>query len=482
MGPRPHHILRRATAIFLLFLGIGCDQSGEPPPPARLNFPIAIGISPDQQVLFIANSNFDLAFNSSSLQAYSLSVLNDSLDAQACSEDVADRCGVIPVEDARDDLASLDIEPISGLLLSEVYIGSYASGMGVGTRAGGGHRVYLPVRSDANLTFVDVDTSGRLSCGEGFAAPGAPYACTDAFRQGNDETATVRSIELPSDPVGIHVGPLSDVVTGGGAVLPEANYVMLAHRDGRASLFFDEEAGFDVAPRLIHTIAGLPRELVGLTVDPVTKMAWAPSAFVPLVGRVGVAFDGAVDEPDRSFLFNAGDLVVRGIDTGRSGVGDTRAVRFDPRPDVRRAYILSRLPRAMLTVDIDDSVGELSLTGIVELGLGPSRFEVSHFEAEGRTLAFVSCFDAGDLYVIDVDLQRLIGIARGIGGPFEIAIDSVTPGRRRIYVLDFRQSVVRVLDLEPTLDCLSDPATTVESCSPRQIGVLGRPVSVQELR
>lgn len=479
MGVRPDHRLHALLAGLLALAG--CIQEGEPPPVGRLHFPTAIGLSDDHRFLYVANSNFDLRYNTSSLHAYSLEVLNDGLDAQACAEDAADRCGVIPVEDARDDLTALDIAPLSGLLVSEVYIGSYASGLGVGRRAGG-ERLYLSVRSDANLTFVDVGADGRFSCGEGPANAGAPYECAPEFRRGNDETATLRDITLPSDPVGIHVGPLSDIVTGGGTVLPEANYVMLAHRDGRASLFFDEQAGFDVAPRLVHTIGGLPAELVGLTVDPVTKLAWAPSAFVPVVGRVGVAFDGATDEPDRSFLFNAGELAVRGVDTGSASVGDTRAVRFDPRPDVRRAYVLSRLPRAMLTIDVDDSSGRLDVEGIVELGAGPSRFEVEHFTDEGRTLAFISCFDAGDLYVVDVDLQQLVGIVRGLGGPFEIAVDARSVGRRRAYVLDFAQSVIRVLDLEGTLDCLSDPGAVVESCSPRQVGVLGRPVAVRELR
>ena len=92
--------------------------------------------------------------------------------------------------------------------------------------------------------------------------------------------------------------------------------------------------------------------------------------------------------------------------------------------------------------------------------------------------------------MVDLDLGRLVGIVRGLGGPFELTVDAE---RERIYVLDFRQSVIRVIDLAPMFACLDrgealecggdspDPACTAE-CSPVQLGVVGRPVAVEELR
>ncbi|MEM9074328.1 MAG: hypothetical protein AAGE52_37890 [Myxococcota bacterium] len=453
---------------------LGCTNEGEPPPVGRLAFPIAIRMTEDGQHLLVANSNFDLRFNSGSLQSYNLDVLNSRVEEACAAVDPSERddCGIIPVEDERDDLTDT-IQPISELLTDQVRIGSFADGMAV-ARYGQVSRVYMPIRSEANLTFVDV-IEGRFDCGDN-AGLGRP--CDDVYRRGDNEAATLRNIELPADPVGIAVGPLTDITTAGTADVA-GNYVLFAHRDGRASLFFDQaEVDGSFAPILVHTISGLPEELVDIALDPITRLAWAPSAR-GFVGRVGVAFDGVTREPERSFLFNAGEVRLSGIDTGSGTAGDTRVVRFDPRPDVDRAYFLSRRPRALLTADLSDRTSVAPVVDAVEVGFGPSRLELATFSDPDRTLAFVSCFDSRDLYVIDVDLSRLVGIVRGLGGPFELAVDAP---RERVYVVDFRTSVLRIIDLDPMLRCLRGDVNVDGECSPELLGIVGRPDATRELR
>lgn len=461
----------------------------------RLVFPIAVGLSPSGEHLFVANSNFDLRYNSGSLQSFALAALNEELERACRDVPLSEReaCGIVPDEDVRDDLTD-DIRPVQGLLVDQVRIGSFADGMAVAPY-GAGARLYLPVRSDANLTFVDT-VGGVFDCGGG-SSEELGRSCDDTHRRGDDEAATLRGIELPADPVGVAVGPLSDVVSPD-RVAPEGNYVLFAHRDGRASLFFDVPEGDSLAPVLVHTLSGLPAELVDITVDPRTRVAWAPSALEPVVARVGIAFDGAAREPDRSFLFDAGGVVLSGIDTGSAARGDTRLVRFDPRPEVERAYVLSRRPRALLTVDVSDPSTTAPVLDVVPVGFGPSRLEIATLDVSDpdddaappllRTLAFVSCFDTRDLYVIDVDLGELVGIVRSLGGPFELAVD---PGRGkpseggygpRVYVADFRTSVIRVVDLEPMASCLRGVTPEDGECSPQLLGVVGRPVAVRELR
>lgn len=485
----------RALAYLFAFslLFSGCDNTGEPPPVGRLVFPIALGISPDGNHLYVANSNFDLRYNAGSLHSYDLEALERSLPsfvddpAARCNADGidVDTCGVIPIEDERDDLLD-DIDPVANLLVDQVRIGSYTDGLAV-ARLGASDRLYLPVRSDANLTFVDADDRGCFQCtGETVDCTlnrettlGRP--CDDAHRRGDDEEATLRDIELPADPVGVTVGPLNDVIRGPSMDPVDGNYVLFAHRDGRASLFFDQPVGGSLAPVLIHTLSGLPTELVDITIEPETQLAWLPSALNPVVGRVGIAFDGMTADPERSYLYNAGDLFMRGVDTGTVTRGDTRVIRFDPRPGVNRAYVLSRRPRALLVVDTEDSVSSVNVIDAIEVGFGPSRLDIVSFPDPERTLAFISCYDSRDVYVVDVDLGRLVGIVRGLGGPFELTVDV---GRDRLYVLDFRSSVIRVIDLQPMFACLGDDMGTARDaeCSPQQIGVVGRPVAVTELR
>ena len=68
---------------------------------------------------------------------------------------------------------------------------------------------------------------------------------------------------------------------------------------------------------------------------------------------------------------------------------------------------------------------------------------------------------------------------RAIGGPYDLAVD--VP-RQRLYVADFRQSVLRVFDLSGTFACLSPSGAESPACAPVPLGVVGRPLAVQELR
>ncbi len=482
-------------ALLLAVLAGACGSDGAPPPPARLYFPIALNVSQDfdgdekGDFLVVANSNFDLRYNSGSLQAYDLEAVNLALDGHCGERDLVDgsECGVIDAADPRDDLSDeILVQP--DLVASEVLVGSFADGLAMAP-SGAGARIYLPVRSDGDLSYVDMSPTGILFCGDhevdsAALAPGARHQCVDTFRGAEAGASSEEGLLVPPDPVAALVGPRSSRLPGA-----EGNYIVMAHRGGRLSLFTEPTDG--ARPQIIATIDEFPNELVEIAEDPVDGSLWVATAFDPVVPRVGIALGQTAQD---TFLFRASDLRVSGIDTGDTSLGDTREVRFDPRPEVRRAYVLSRRPRAVLVVDVDESVGALAVRRQISVGVGPSRMEVTHFDdvdgdgdpATGRsfTLAFVTNFDSRDLYVIDLDAEALVGIVRSLGGPFELAVDEA---RKRVYVGDFRSSVLRVLDLQPMFDCLTDedyeelPEEVDIECSPTQLGFVGRPRAVQEL-
>ncbi|MFT5358460.1 MAG: hypothetical protein ACI9KE_005698 [Polyangiales bacterium] len=472
----------RGFGLLVMCAFVACTNEGTDPPVGRLNFPSAVAVSGNS--LFVASSNFTLRYNAGALHRYDLTVANTALrdHCGGLSVEERDLCGIVPEEDPLPGVGSpdLNIRVVSGLLTSEVLLGSYATGMAV-LPSGDGARVYMPVRSDANLSFVDVDANGCFSCGgvgNSCDLVGSRHTCSDEFRRGNDDAASTRNIALPADPVGLAVGPATDLGMG-----LAGNYVITAHRGGRVSLFLEGGTGGIGAPYLVHTLEGFPNELVSVAVDPVTQTAWLPNATQRVVSRVGVAIDDDTRAIDRSYLYNAGQLNLLGVDTGGEGIGDTRAIRFDPRPEVRRAYILSRRPRALLSVEVDESYDSLSIRDIMEVGVGPTRLDVRHFPSAGRTLAFVSCFDSRDVYVLDVDQARLVGIVRGMGGAFELTTFS-DGTNDYVYVLDFQASAIRVLDLAPMFECLDDTsfgASVSRECSPQQLGFIGRPLTRQEL-
>ena len=442
----------------------GCaGDATKNPPQGLIHFPVAATATPESPPahLLVANSNFDLRYRAGSLQSYDLATLNAAIDAQ-CADLEPDKCAIVPTEldpsEYEDGTAT--VIPTAGLLAGEVRIGSFADGMALSTD---GSRAYLATRSDASLGFVEIDAAGALACG---GDPGTVHRCTDDFREVDTTYADAHDISLPSDPVDLYVGSLESF----GQPANSGDYIIMAHRNGATSLMIDRAD--EGAPQLIDAVSGLADELVTISVNPASGIAWIPSARTRTMSRVGVA----IDERDTdSFLFSARPLELRGLDTG----ADTRQVRFDPRPDVNRAYLASRSPEALLIVDTSDPEGSLPLIASVPVGNGTSRLELAELTTtSGPTMfAFVTCFNSRQVHVIDVDLGLPVTVVNAVSGAFELVIDA---DRARMYVVDFRTSVIRVYDLTPALDCHS--MGVPEQCAPNLLGLLGRPSAVEELR
>ena len=490
--------------------------------------------------VFVANANFALQFNSGSVQSYDLEVLNDGIDSTgpfvgdgcsgagfleiclqraanpgvlesciperggtqtsdcSCNPDASpvcipcacdpqavlpelrcdpvppDRCSVIPEQlQLRDRGSLLKTVVAPGLLISEAQIGSFSDGIGISTE---GNRLYIPVRSNANLTFIDVNAEGQLDCGGGFDAQF--QSCSEFFRDGSAEQVNPAApADLPPDPVDVFVGSLAeDFADNPNDPAFQGDYILVAHREGEASMFFDQERDGVMRPRIAASLDGLAPEQVTITYEPDAKKAWISSALSNAVARVGIAIDG---DPTQSTLFNAGTLFVTGLDTGQS----MRDIQFDPRDGVGLAYLLSRLPESLVVARRDVAGDQLNVVEQVSVCRGPSRLKLVELPARGSTVltAFVSCFDQRMVQIIDVELVQGVTILTNISGSFEFVVDVA---RERIYIADFSTSVLRIADLGPLLSCLEAPGTggseaDVE-CSPQLLGLVGLPQPVSE--
>jgi len=401
----------------------------------------------------------------------------DDGPGDVCVEVPFDRCSVVPAElQFRDPGAALRLVPVEGLIRGEVNIGSFSDGLGVSTN---GRRLYLPVRSDANLTFIDVNQEGQLSCGGPF---GTRHTCTAPYRSGSTELVNPTvSLVMPPDPVDVYVGDLAaDFAPTSSPDDPafRGDYILMAHREGWASLMFDQERPGGPMPtkrpRLAATVDELAPEQVTITYEPGAKRAWIPSAEVAAIVRLGIGIDG---DPTQSYLFDAGSLFVSGLDNGRSN----RDIRFDPRPGRNLAYIVSRLPEALIVARTDVAGRDLNMLGQIPTCRDPSRVQVAEVPVPGRgnvLLAFVSCFLARSVEVIDTDKFQGITILTNISGAFEFVIDGP---RLLMYTADFSTSVLRVADLRPLVGCLQGGSDGPEECSPRLLGLVGLPQPVSEL-
>jgi hypothetical protein len=516
LGPQSPSV-RLALGI-LLMSGIGSaacvNKTGESLPPGLMSFPIAIDLSPDvdadgrPRYLYVTSSNFGLQYNSGNVQSYEIDKIVDgilqgcvgagvttacldpsyegSVNDPACYCDPAtdsdcvavppDRCSVIPAGlQFRDQGAALRLVRVEGLIPGEVRIGSFSDGLAV---APDGRRLYVPVRSDANLTYIDVDADGRLSCGGEF---GQLHSCSTTYRTGSAELENPEEmLTVPPDPVDVYAGSLAEDFAPPGSESDPAfrgEYVLMAHREGYASLFYDQERPDGPAPqkrpRLVATLGDLGPEQVTITYQPAAQLAWIPSAVSNQVIRVGIAIDG---DPSQAFLFDAGTLFVTGLDTG----GSNRDIVFDPRPERQLAYIVSRAPEALVVARGRIPGLQLSMVDQVATCRDPSRVQVAEAPARGGSvlLAFVSCFLARQVQIIDADALQSVTVLSNISGAFEFAIDGP---RRLLYAADFNTSVLRVADLQPLIDCLEGGSNAPEECSPRLIGLVGLPQPVSEL-
>jgi len=404
-----------------------------------------------------------------------------------CTAIPPDRCTVIPagfrVRDPEE--AALKLVRVPELITGDVKIGSFSDGLAVSTS---GRRLYVPVRSDSNITWIDVDEEGRLFCGQdpgGGAGPGegGGLTCQGQYRDGAGVKANPGLDEsFPPDPVDVFVGDLADDFAPAGQEddpLYNGDYILVAHREGRASLLIDQvpppgsDTGTERRPRLVSVIDELAPEQVTITYEPGAKRAWIPSALVNNVIRLGIGIDG---DPTQGYLFDAGSLFVTGVDRGTSN----RDIRFDPRPDKNLAYIVSRSPEALLVARSEVAGGELNMVGQISTCRDPSRIQVAEVPARGGTalLAFVSCFLSRRVNVIDTDQLQGVTTLTNISGAFEFVIDEP---RLLMYTADFSTSVLRVADLRPLVACLEGGSNAPEECSPQLLGLVGFPQPVSEL-
>jgi len=186
--------------------------------------------------------------------------------------------------------------------------------------------------------------------------------------------------------------------------------------------------------------------------------------------RVGVAVDG---DQYPAYLYDSGVLSIEGT----FNTADTRAVSMNP-VVAGEAIVIGHDPASLLWVDVASALDgtarptQAFARARLSVGAGPSRVTIGKLGE--RTVAVVSCFDARQIYIVDADTAEPLSIVHNFSGPFEIALDSA---RQRLYVADFRSSVVRVLDLRPIVEGASE-----EQPTSRVVATLGRPKLVQELQ
>jgi hypothetical protein len=228
----PRDAVLGALVLYAGALGCFRPDDGREPPLDRIYYPTGLALSADGDRLYVANSDWDLQFNAGSVQAYDAARLRELLP-RACSADADcgganEVCDLAPAAGAavgssgthwcvdastRDVCRGFGIQSAGDrliqpglcgavdnrspdLLLASVGVGAFATDLIYRPSSVGGGRLFVPVRSDATLHWIDVPAgilpgSGEeLDCGQR-----SGRNCDDNHRRGNNDSERTPTVE-----------------------------------------------------------------------------------------------------------------------------------------------------------------------------------------------------------------------------------------------------------------------------------------------
>lgn len=485
----------------------GCysEANGSEPPLKRFYYPTGLAVSHDARFLYVVNSDFDLRYNGGSVQSFDLERLRTFVPRECaadgdcatgercdvdgtssappsfwCAQDESEPCGALGDKSPSEELLRpgrcgyLDpARPQDGsapVLVDTVKISAFATDVAYRPRPGGepGGRLFVPVRGDATLHWLEVDDEGSIDCGQRSGGE-----CSARHRVGDDPDAeNTRDLRLPREPFGI-------------AATEDGRALVVTHQTQGAVSLFVNDWGSPVGPRLEFVVTGLPSSPSGVTAlseaagSRGTGVTETPAFLVDFRNaselRLFRYFPDSVSQPARPFLQQVG---ATGIGVNANGE-DSRGIAVDASPrrgceaecaeepvclaecgkQPIRVYIANRSPSSLLVGHVAVRDGIMSLpviTDSIPMPYGPSRvFAGSILDGSGRVAPriFLVCFDSRRIGVLDPELgvvETWIVTGRG---PHALAFDVAAPsgddrGHAFGYVGHFTDSYVGVVQLD----------------------------------
>jgi hypothetical protein len=239
----------------------------------------------------------------------------------------------------------------------------------------------------------------------------------------------------------------------------ERGWIVLTHQSVddngyRASLFRDpvaQSSGMtqQSAPTLLGAITGTARGLSSLVLLPRTRAdersTWLATSRAEPAFTLLQVYPGAMAVGDqRAFLYRASQAPVTGLNSG----ADSRAIALDVAPGTRRAFVVSRRPEALLTVDLSNP-NTPTVSDAVALPQGASRLVVVYNAALGHSLVYTVSYDSRWIYVVDPDNHRVVDQLLAGRGPHALTHDERAG---MLYVVNFLDASIEVIDTRVTTE------------------------------
>jgi hypothetical protein len=442
--------------------GAGCSfgESGVSPPLDQLFLPGGAAIDPEGRWMYVVNSNSDLRYNAGTVAVIDL----DKAGADRRSTEWG-RCpspGFVNSSKAARRFCCRDFFDAEVLNCDEreyidapttVQLGSFGSTLIVGGQpeaGANGRRIYVSVRAEPSVTFIDAVSSGdgvTLRCAGG--QPGQNHLCDNTHKilGENDLRRGPRLAEEPQ------------------------NLIL----DDKLQLLYVSHAAEAVS--VVDLCPATPA-LVSVR-SPVFDLfgQWVTSLLVTDPGNPA----GEIFATGRNYYGSVGQdaaqirsLYLRGADEPCAGEA-RKGIELVPGPgffnsafygsgsDIRsilladgkqRAFLLHRNapgrenPAALVAVDRSpDARGQPNnqATAVLEICAGAT--EMRWHDAGRGPHIFIVCFEAGQVYVVEPDSLALTAVINTGRGPNDLAFSDKDPWAA--YVTGFSDNNISVVDLQP---------------------------------
>jgi hypothetical protein len=487
------------SALLLVALSLGAcfpPGSGIDPPKDQFYFPVGLALDADSSHLFVVSSDFDLQFNAGRVHSLDLSKLEPVL-----ASILEGRCDFADLEEQAAASRLLypgrctSIHPWGApwnvddnrLVVGNVQIGAFATDVvyrarpvdAPGTAAG---RLFIPVRGDATLHWLDVGEDGSLACGQAGDGP-----CDAAHRAGDDPAAeNTRGARLLAEPYGVDADERASVV------------LVTNQTAGAAGLFLND---WERGARYEFTLGGLPERPMGVAALPEPRVVPAlgldhlpgflvgfrnaaalymvrtyfdeganpprPYAKVPASAALltnsvgtdsrGLAVDGSArreEERRCAERFGLDDVSAQDPVAAQAAGPDYAACVTDASAVPLDVFVTNRAPASLVIGRSRPAIADIASNDVpafhttVPVPFGPARVvmgDVLNKAGELERRAFVLSFDARRITIYDPVRQRIeTEIVTG-RGPQAFAADSK---RGFGYVAHFSDSYLGVVDLD----------------------------------
>jgi len=481
-----------ASAVLVLAVvavGGGCNfgQSGIAPPTNRIFLPAGLAADPDDDFLYVVNSNSDLRFNAGTVVAVDLAkaaAIQSQLKAippTLCQKTRFSRTEAVSDDYCCRDLIDSNIlncnEPQFVQSDATIQLGSFGGAIELQRYQRNPadptsevvRRLFVAVRAEPSITFADVTIAGgrvamRCNGPRGdISTPPTPGFCDDHWRVRRPGGVTPGALVLPEEPhvllldntIGaLFVGHLtvsanSQIQGGGVSTLDVCN-----PQSENSVRFAGLTRKTFIPEGLSQAVAALSPRDPG---NPATRL-YATARYSTTVSGLVLrtpsdsVCDSTLTAPkDRDLALQPSDSFASSVFLPRGA--DIRGILFSD--DHTKAYVLHRNdpdipanPAALAVLDRRPQADGLPANtpiDILEVCSGPTGMQM-HNAGRGNRI-YVTCYDDGQLYVVDPEALVVTAIIDVGAGPTSLVFSPRDPGMA--YVGSFVNSHLSVIDLSP---------------------------------